>query len=194
MALSHAILALLIDSSYSGYDLAKDFDQSVNFFWKATHQQIYRELSKLEEQALVEVSTIAQAGRPDKKLYHITKAGETFLIEWLLQPCEVMPIKEDLLVKLWAAQLIPVAHAIEQSASVAKLIEEFQRHRELHQQRLATYHQIERKFYPDSDHLPIAQKYRYLVLRRGIRYETDYIEWCDEVLKLFANQAEGKGV
>lgn len=194
MALSHAILALLIDSPYSGYDLAKDFDQSVNFFWKATHQQIYRELSKLEEQAFVEVSTIAQAGRPDKKLYHITKAGETFLIEWLLRPCEVMPIKEDLLVKLWAAQLIPVSHAIEQSASMTKMTEEFQRHRELHQQRLATYHQIAREFYPDPTRLPIAQKYRYLVLRRGIRYEADYIEWCDEVLELFANQAEGKGV
>jgi DNA-binding PadR family transcriptional regulator len=194
MALSHAILALLIDNPYSGYDLAKDFDQSVNFFWKATHQQIYRELNKLEEQKFVEVETIAQAGRPDKKVYHITKTGESFLIEWLLQPCEVMPIKEDLLVKLWAAQLIPVASSIEQSMSVTKIIEEFQRHQALHQHRLTTYYQIGREFYPNPDRLSIPEKYRYLVLRRGIRYEEDYIEWCDEVLELFANHPDVKGV
>jgi DNA-binding PadR family transcriptional regulator len=194
MALSHAILALLIDNPYSGYDLAKDFDQSVNFFWKATHQQIYRELGKLEEQELVEVKTIEQAGRPDKKLYSITEKGQTFLIKWLLEPCDVMPIKEDLLVKLWAAQLIAVATSIEQSASIAKIIKEFQRHQELHRQRLATYHQIGQNFYPEPECLPIAEKYRYLVLRRGIRYEQDYIEWCDEVLELFANHPDVKGV
>lgn len=194
MALSHAILALLIDNPYSGYDLAKDFEQSVNFFWKATHQQIYRELSKLEDQALVAVDIIEQEGRPDKKLYHITEAGQAFLVDWLLEPCDVMPIKEDLLVKLWAAQLISVSDPIAQSASIAKIIEEFQRHQHLHRQRLATYHQIEQEFYTDLDQFPIAKKYRYLVLRRGIRYEEDYIGWCDEVLELFANHAEGKGV
>ncbi|BAU15202.1 PadR-like family transcriptional regulator [Leptolyngbya sp. NIES-3755] len=193
MALNHAILALLIDRSYSGYDLAKDFDQSVNFFWKATHQQIYRELSKLEDQEFVEVEIIEQDRRPDKKLYHITEHGKAFLSEWLLEPCDMMPIKEDLLVKLWAAKLVPISESIEQSP-IAKIIEEFQRHRQLHQARLATYHQIATEFYSEPEQMPIAQKYRYLVLRRGIRYEEDYIAWCDEVLELFANHADDKAI
>lgn len=193
MALNHAILALLIDHPHSGYDLAKDFDRSVNFFWKATHQQIYRELSKLEDQSFVEVETIAQTGRPDKKLYSITEAGKAFLTEWLLEPCDVMPIKEDLLVKLWAAELVPISNPIEPSA-IGKIIEEFQRHQQLHRQRLATYAQIKQEFFAEPDSLPIAQKYRYLVLRRGIRYEEDYIAWCDEVLELFANHADAKGI
>lgn len=193
MALNHAILALLIDNPYSGYDLAKDFDQSINFFWKATHQQIYRELSKLEDQTLVEVEIVEQDGRPDKKLYHITEKGKAFLIEWLLEPCDVMPIKEDLLVKLWAAKLVPISDSIEQSP-IAKIIEEFERHRELHRRRLATYHQIAAEFYSEPKQLPIAQKYRYLVLRRGIRYEEDYIAWCGEVLELFANHSDVKGI
>lgn len=193
MALNHAILALLIDTPYTGYDLAKDFDQSINFFWKATHQQIYRELSKLEDQNFVEVEIVEQDGRPDKKLYHITEKGKVFLVEWLLKPCDMMPIKEDLLVKLWAAKLVPISESIEQSP-IAKIIEEFQRHQHLHQHRLATYHQIAAEFYPEPQHLSIAQKYRYLVLRRGIRYEEDYIAWCDEVLELFANQADVKGI
>lgn len=190
MALNHAILALLIDHPYSGYDLAKDFEQSVNFFWKATHQQIYRELSKLEERSLIALEVIEQDGRPDKKLYHITDAGKAFLTEWLIEPCDVMPIKEDLLVKLWAAQLISVSD--EQSTSVAKIVEEFQRHQQLHRTRLATYAQIEQEHFSDLESSSIAQKYRYLVLRRGIRYEEDYIAWCDEVLQLFANHVDVK--
>lgn len=193
MALNHAILALLTDRAYSGYDLAKDFDQSVNFFWKATHQQIYRELSKLEDQALVQVELIEQEGRPDKKLYSITENGKAFLTEWLLEPCDTMPIKEDLLIKLWAANLIPISDSIEQ-CPIVKIIEEFQRHQQLHQQRLATYHQIAANFYSEPKQLPIAQKYRYLVLRRGIRYEEDYIAWCDEVLELFVNHADVKAI
>jgi DNA-binding PadR family transcriptional regulator len=189
MALSHAILALLLDNPCSGYDLAKDFDQSVNFFWKATHQQIYRELGKLEEQDWVTAEVIAQTGKPDRKLYSITSQGKQHLAEWLLQPCEVMSIKEDLLVKLWAAKLLSVADLIEPSMSIAALIEEFQRHRQFHVEKLNTFLNIEQEFYAQPETLSISNKYRYLVLRRGIRYEEDYIGWCDEVLELFSSHS-----
>jgi predicted solute-binding protein len=96
-------------------------------------------------------------------------------------------------VKLWAAQLIEIADTIEQSP-IAKIIEEFQRHQNLHRQKLETYHQIAKEFYSEPEQLSIAQKYRYLVLRRGIRYEEDYIAWCNEVLELFANHADAKGI
>lgn len=183
MALSHALLSLLMDSPSSGYDLAKNFSESINFFWKATHQQIYRELAKLEEQTLVSGETIAQSGRPDKKLYSITEIGKTFLAEWLLQPCEVMPIKEDLLVKLWASNLVSNTPFIDRHQTLATLREEFDRHRQLHQDKFAIYHQIEQQHYANAAELPCEEKYRYLVLRRGIRYEQDYIAWCDEVLE-----------
>ncbi len=186
MALSHAILALLLDNPCSGYDLAKDFDQSVNFLWKATHQQIYRELGKLEEQDWVRAEVIAQTGKPDRKLYHMTETGKQHLAEWLLQPCEVMPIKEDLLVKLWAAQLISVADLTERTASIATLVEEVQRHRQFHVEKLNTFRNIEQEFYGPPETLSISDRYQYLVLRRGIRYEEDYIGWCDEVLTLFS--------
>jgi DNA-binding PadR family transcriptional regulator len=46
MALRNAILAVLLDTEASGYDLAKFFDASVANFWTSTPQQIYRELEK----------------------------------------------------------------------------------------------------------------------------------------------------
>ena len=51
MALSHAIMTALLEDDLSGYELAKRFDTSLGFFWRASHQQIYQELRKLEEKS-----------------------------------------------------------------------------------------------------------------------------------------------
>ena len=52
MALRDAVLAALLDSEASGYDLAKGFDASVANFWMATPQQLYRELDRLDHRVL----------------------------------------------------------------------------------------------------------------------------------------------
>jgi len=52
MALGEAILVCLTERPMSGYDLAKNFDASIGFFWKSSHQQIYRELGKLRTTCL----------------------------------------------------------------------------------------------------------------------------------------------
>ena len=98
MALSHAILASLIGGKpCSGYDLAKQFNSSLGHFWKATHQQIYRELASLEIKKLVTSQIIKQKERPDKKIYSITDAGRTYLVDWISEPSKPSPIKEDML-------------------------------------------------------------------------------------------------
>ena len=171
MALAHAILALLVHQPMSGYDLNKAFEESVGCFWKATHQQIYRELGKLEDQGWITAETIAQEGRPDKKLYSMTGLGHENLTRWVAQPCDVMPIKEELLVKVFVGDLVPRA----------VIRQQIEQHRQLHQTTLERYRSIEQEFCSSTDPSPMMQ-FGYLVLRRGIRYETDYIDWCDEVL------------
>ncbi|SRR5579883_1260396 len=171
MALAHAILALLVNCPQSGYDLTKNFEQSVGCFWKATHQQIYRELAKLESQGWVQPQTVVQEGRPDKKVYGITPSGQQHLAEWITQHCDTMPIKEELLVKVFVGALVPVP-VIRQQLS---------HHRQIHVQQLEHYQQMATEF-QHSPALSLEAKFQYLVLRRGIRYETDWIEWCDEAL------------
>ncbi|EMY32485.1 putative PadR family transcriptional regulator, partial [Arthrobacter crystallopoietes BAB-32] len=53
MSLPHAILTALLEKPGSGAELTRRFDRSFGFFWPATHQQIYRELAKLERDGLV---------------------------------------------------------------------------------------------------------------------------------------------
>ena len=177
MSLAFAILAVLGDRACSGYDLAKQFDGSVGCFWKATHQQIYRELAKLETQGWIHPEAIVQTGRPAKKLYQMTDLGRQQLIDWLTEPCEPSPIKEDLLVKVFAGHLsAPDAIAVE-----------LQRHRSLHQQKLEQYYAIEQQYFAHPQSLPLEAQYRYLTLRRGIGYEQEWLRWCDEAIQLLAD-------
>ena len=85
MALSHAILAALLSQSCSGYDLVKRFNKSVQCFWSASHQQIYKALAKLEADALVSFEKIEQENRPNKKLYSVTDKGRQHLQAWIAQ-------------------------------------------------------------------------------------------------------------
>lgn len=180
MALAHAILVLLINKPYSGYDLAKDFDSSLNFFWRATHQQIYRELAKLEKQGWVKFEIISQESRPDKKLYSITELGKKNLIEWLVQASDLMSIKEELLIKLFAGDLMPIS----------ELIKEIQRHHQIHKDKLSFYRGMEQEYFCDPpNQFSLELKCKYLVLRRGIRYEADYLDWCDEAIELLKTVA-----
>ncbi|MBD2107633.1 PadR family transcriptional regulator [Nodosilinea sp. FACHB-13] len=172
MALSHAILSALTDRPCSGYDLAKQFDGSVGFFWHASHQQIYRELTKLEQQGLVTAEAIAQAGKPDKKIYCVTTVGKTQLKEWIAQPAKCVPTKDDLLVKLFVGYLVP-----------PETMEATLKHeRAQHVATLKAYRDIEQKYFSHPEAMPLAARFQYITLRNGIHYETSWLTWCDETL------------
>jgi DNA-binding PadR family transcriptional regulator len=172
MALSHAILAVLVNQPCSGYDLAKQFDGSVGFFWHATHQQIYRELTKLEQQGLIDLEVMRQDGKPDRKCYSLNPSGEKFLKAWILQPANLEPSKEELLVKLFAGHLVP-------NSELVNLLTE---QRSLHAENLATYQSIAARFFTNPAALPLEQRCQYLTLRAGIHHETGWLAWFDEAI------------
>jgi DNA-binding PadR family transcriptional regulator len=174
MALAHALLASLIKQSCSGYDLSKQFNSSVGFFWKASQQQIYRELSKLETEGWVSAETVCQQGRPDKKLYQVTELGQKQLTEWIEQPCELSPIRDDLLVKIFAGSVV----------EPQVIVEELEHHRELHQQRLAVYRDLEQRYFNNGQDLSMEAKFRYITLKRGISDETSWLAWCEDAIAL----------
>lgn len=175
MALEHAILAILSNYTYSGYDLAKKFS-SAGFFWMATQQHIYRELVKLEAKGWVSSEIIPQEGRPNKKLYCLTELGQKELAKWITQPSEPTPIREDLLVKIFAGYLV----------SRQMIIEELERRRQVHLENLSVYQDLEQGNFQNPQKLSLEEKFRYLTLRRGIHYETDWVTWCDEAIQLLS--------
>jgi DNA-binding PadR family transcriptional regulator len=179
MALAHAILATLLDQPYSGYDLRRRFEGSVGFFWQASFQQIYRELGKLEEQGLVQSEAIAQQGRPDKRIFAVTADGEAFLQTWIQTPCEMAPIRDDLMVKMFAGFVVPRA----------EILKELQEHQVLHQERLAIYQQIRQNAFAKPEQLPDQELFRYLTLCGGIQYERGWLNWCKEAMAILAKHS-----
>ena len=62
---------MITDSASLGLaDLAQRFDRSLGYFWHATHQQIYRELARMEALGWV-ASLPAESGRGRKRAYQI---------------------------------------------------------------------------------------------------------------------------
>ncbi|MDY6896630.1 MAG: PadR family transcriptional regulator [Cyanobacteriota bacterium] len=174
MSLAHAILASLIDKSCSGYDLAKQFDGSLGFFWQASHQQIYRELSKLSKLGWITSEIIVQEGRPDKKNYRVTQAGTVQLKDWIAQTSEPAAIKDDLLVKIFSGYIV----------SEHVILQELEHHRQAHTEKLSIYRDLEQKYFPNPRQLTQVAKFQYLTLRKGIRYEAEWVEWCNEAIEL----------
>ncbi|MCC5893263.1 PadR family transcriptional regulator, partial [Exiguobacterium sp.] len=68
MALRHALLGLLTHQPATGYALNATFKAQMIHFWHAHHTQIYRELLKMEDEALVSSEHVTQHDLPDKKI------------------------------------------------------------------------------------------------------------------------------
>ncbi|UPK74912.1 PadR family transcriptional regulator [Nocardioidaceae bacterium SCSIO 66511] len=180
MALDHAILVSLAERSASGYDLARRFDKSIGFFWKATHQQIYKVLSRMESAGWVESTTVEEPGRPAKKVYALTDDGRTELTRWTAEPTPIESVRSDFAVKVRAMNFG------DRSAVLADIA----RQRDRHLDRLAYYEADCTKHFPEPDSLTASELPAYLVLRGGIRTEQTYIEWCDEMLAALGTDPE----
>lgn len=165
MALSEAILVCLTDRPMSGYDLAKNFDASIGFFWRASHQQIYRELGKLREKGFVKSEEISQNGKPNRIVHTITPAGKEALRVWSLKPCKQPSVKDDLLIKFYGMDGIDIDAFVEQLS--LRL--------EQHQTRLTKYMRIKERHY-DNKTLNLNQAGKLLALEIGIKQEAHQIE------------------
>ena len=70
------------------------------------HQQIYRKPIELEQQNQIEAQLIHQEHRPDKKIYTLTSQGGESLRTWIETPSTVSPLKDELLVKIFAGSIV----------------------------------------------------------------------------------------
>jgi DNA-binding PadR family transcriptional regulator len=170
MALSHAILATLLSGPASGYKLTKRFNAAIGYFWQATHQQIYRELTSLEEQGYIE--RVPSSSPSTEKRYALTSEGRDALTEWIMQPSEPGVLREDLLLKIRAGSLVPPE----------VLLAELHRRRALHAGRLAVYRELQERDFPDPQRLTYEQRLLYLPLLGGLMFETNNVAWCDTAI------------
>ncbi|MFI8103645.1 PadR family transcriptional regulator [Streptomyces sp. NPDC086023] len=172
MSLPHAILTALLEKPSSGLELTRRFDRSIGYFWSATHQQIYRELGKLEEAGLIRALPSEAPTRGQRKEFEVLPAGRAELTRWVAETQDPKPIRDPLLLRLRAAGVV----------GVGGLEAELRRHLELHEKQLAVYEAIEERDFPPGRRTADEDRLRRLVLRGGIELETFWLRWLSEAL------------
>jgi PadR family transcriptional regulator AphA len=179
MSLKHAILVLLDREPGSGYDLTQRFNSGIGHFWQASHQQIYQQLKQLDGEKHVRFKTLSRDGKPDRKLYDITAYGRKALKAWLHTVDKPPVVRDALLIKIFAAS----------EADYPALILELDRHIALHQAVLSNHQGIEAEFFKRPTAQQQKHRLPYLTLRRGIRYEREWIEWLAETKALITDNS-----
>ena len=172
MALRHVVLTVLARGDMTGYEITRTFATVYSQFWRASHQQVYRELGRLSTEGRVNAKVVVQEGKPDKKIYSLTKRGLEELRQWVSASTEVPRSQNDLLVKLLGCGIVgreafrPELDRIRSIAAewltaLRKMRRECVRQRE---KGWTEYEQV-----------------LYLALRRGVLLGEAQMRWLDEV-------------
>jgi DNA-binding PadR family transcriptional regulator len=114
MHLRYALLALLGDGEAHGYELLKRFNERVGPFWHPNIGQVYQLLHELERRGLV-ARRDDESGTRLRRIFRLTARGERALRTWLTRrPSWPAPLREELLVRLLAAERSGAAAALSQ--------------------------------------------------------------------------------
>lgn len=165
-----AVLGQLAAGPASGYDVRRRLTEGPAQFWHASFSQIYAELRRLEGMGLASERHVAQARRPDKRVYTITDAGRAALTDWLREPWGLASLKDESLVKLTLADPLP-------PGDVAEHLREL---RGRHARRLAEFEAAIAALPAD------ASPYLRLALRKGVHAQAAFVSWCEEALAALA--------
>jgi DNA-binding PadR family transcriptional regulator len=180
MSLDHAILGFLNYHPYTGYDLKKIFDSSVQHFWPADQSQIYRTLNRLTEQGFAEMEKVPQEDRPDRKVYHITEAGRAELMSWLSGPPPMGSPRSAPLIQVFFSGQLSDEEALAKFEGFAALMRGI----------LAQYDQVPDHLGPFQEEITSEREHFFwlLTLENGIRSMRANLEWAESIIERIKNK------
>lgn len=99
---SHAVLGLLAIRSWTTYELAKQVQRSLGWFWPRAERKLYDEPKRLVAAGLATATAEATGKRP-RTVYAITDAGRAALRAWLDEPSAPPTLELEAMVKVFFA-------------------------------------------------------------------------------------------
>jgi PadR family transcriptional regulator, regulatory protein AphA len=79
---AYVVLGMVSLGARSGYEIKRDVERSIRFFWTISQAQIYPGLERLEGEGLISGREIP-TGRRRRRVFEITEAGRAELRGWL---------------------------------------------------------------------------------------------------------------
>jgi DNA-binding PadR family transcriptional regulator len=110
MSLRYALLGLLADRPYNGWQLLKHFEGSLAYAWPALHSQIYPELARLRGAGLIEQTGEGPRGA---KEYTLTATGRAEIESWLRETTPSRNTRDEALLRVFFLWLLDREEAAE---------------------------------------------------------------------------------
>jgi len=107
----------------------------------------------------------------------LTDQGLQELTDWLTKPSEPTVIREDLGVIGLAGHLI----------APEIVLREMERRRQLHANMVQQVKKLDEHFEQHLNSLELKDLYMHLIIRRAIRYQEEWMIWCDEAIASISN-------
>ena len=99
---SHALLGLLSLRSWTTYELAKQVQKSLGWFWPRAERKLYDEPKRLVAAGLAKAANETTGSRP-KTVYSVTAKGRRALKAWLAEPPAPPTLEFEGMVKVFFA-------------------------------------------------------------------------------------------
>ena len=158
------VLAMIRHGRRTGYEIKQLADVSTRFFWAVSYGQIYPELKRLEEQALI-AGEASPNGNRQRTAYTLTPAGERALDEWLTSPGELgHELRDEAMLRLFFSDPLPP----EQRLDLVR------RMRARHESRVEELEAICERTKGMTAEMPRV------VLDMGLNYHRAIAQWCEE--------------
>ncbi len=179
------LLGLLTIESMSGYDLGQMIRESIGHFWNESYGQIYPNLKKLAAEGFVTSKVERQKGRPDRRIYSITKKGHERLAKWLAVPPQPEIPRNEMLLKLFfgtqVSPDIPIGYLERMLETERGLLERF---RQIHEA-IST-----NKQYPDTPYWKMAARFGETEMEAHLRWAEETIAELKKIRNKQRSRAE----
>ena len=187
---SQALLGLLTIEPMSGYDLGQMVRLSVGHIWSESYGQIYPNLKRLEAEGLVACKTEKRKGRPDRRIYSITRKGREQLAKWLAIPPQPEIPRNEMLLKLFFGAQAPTQILI---ANVERMVED---HRALLQKFKRTQHnEIDKNSqFPDAPFWKMAARFGQIEMEAHLKWAEETLQELRKMVKREQRSATGRKV
>lgn len=177
MSLRYGLLGLLTYYDMTGYDLKKSFENSLQFMWSAKSSQIYRELSKMENEELVLSRIETQDKKFDRRVYSITSFGKKSFEKWMKNfPNDLeAPIRDEFIVRVFFGENI----------ITEDLIFEIKRFKKQKEEALAVLLMVSKSSEESAIKGGLEKSYYYwtLTIKKALKEIKAEIEWAEEAIE-----------
>jgi len=182
------LLGLLEIEPMSGYDLGVVIRASVGHIWNESYGQIYPNLKKLAADGFVTSKTERQKGKPDRRIYSVTKKGQERLARWLAVEPQPEIARNELLLKLFFGAQVPaeiligfVERMVEREGAVLKELTRLE-HEDIAQSQQ----------YPGAPYWKMAARFGQLELKAHLRWAEETLEELHKISRKQRSEAEAR--